>query len=644
MDVLTPGVRFQDGVVYVIGDSQANDHEVMTTTTQVKVATRTWHIVPPPDINSPPMRFSISEVETFPLAQVTKIVYYGHGGNDLFVNPTAVPTYADGGYGDDSLKCGTGNDTITGGPGADLYLFAGVAFGRDSILGSAADGDTLDFSAMTRGIRVDNSATTAQQIVSGYTSYLTLARADLIRDVVGGPYDDLLVGNELANDLSGGGGNDTLTGAGGNDFLSGGAGHDSLSGGFGQDKLEGWAGNDTLDGGGGNDNLIGGEDNDTLDGGYESDSLDGGLGNDTLDGGYGNDSLWGSVGNDSLDGGQGADSLDGGTGNDSLDGGIGNDTLRGGIGNDTLDGGYGNDQLYGDADADTLAGDSGNDTMWGGAGNDSLLGGDGHDTMYGEAGSDSLFGEGGDDRLDSGAPGELAVGGDGFDHIPYGWAVNGTTASDINQFRSGTCIFLSSLASVAAAGGNLADRIEYVGGTEYRVHLYNWENMALEAETVYYDGTFSDFDPQPVDTDEFWTILYQRAYQNMWSRIGTGWVADGIGFDEEEALFALTGRTVHDDDPDSVDPWVIADVLFHHGAVIADFADDEGIIVSGHSYSVLAVWQDGMSWMVQLRNPWAKDGEDGATEDGMSDGLITMTWTDFYDRYDFDSIYWTTGV
>lgn len=56
--------------------------------------------------------------------------------------------------------------------------------------------------------------------------------------------DDVIVGDDSANDLDGLGGNDTISGLGGNDRLVGGAGNDILDGGTGQDQLRGGEGND----------------------------------------------------------------------------------------------------------------------------------------------------------------------------------------------------------------------------------------------------------------------------------------------------------------------------------------------------------------------------------------------------------------
>lgn len=74
----------------------------------------------------------------------------------------------------------------------------------------------------------------------------------------GSGFDDAITGNDLANRLEGGGGDDTIDGLAGTDTLSGGAGSDRLSGGAGDDRLDGGAGDDRLDGGAGDDRLDGG--------------------------------------------------------------------------------------------------------------------------------------------------------------------------------------------------------------------------------------------------------------------------------------------------------------------------------------------------------------------------------------------------
>lgn len=67
---------------------------------------------------------------------------------------------------------------------------------------------------------------------------------------------DRLVGGSGDDQLHGGNGGDTLRGSGGDDWLIGGNGADTLNGGQGRDVLEGGAGDDNLTGGGGGDAFV----------------------------------------------------------------------------------------------------------------------------------------------------------------------------------------------------------------------------------------------------------------------------------------------------------------------------------------------------------------------------------------------------
>ncbi len=75
----------------------------------------------------------------------------------------------------------------------------------------------------------------------------------------------------------------------GDDTIRGGDGKDLISGEIGDDQLFGDDGDDTIKGGAGFDLLSGGIGDDVLDGGDDSDTLIGGLGSDTLTGGDGFD-------------------------------------------------------------------------------------------------------------------------------------------------------------------------------------------------------------------------------------------------------------------------------------------------------------------------------------------------------------------
>jgi Ca2+-binding RTX toxin-like protein len=167
-------------------------------------------------------------------------------------------------------------------------------------------------------------------------------------------------------------------------------------------NLNGGAGNDNLSGGSGSDYLYGQADNDSLDGGADADILYGGTGNDTLSGSTGNDYLFGEAGDDSLDGGDDTDVLYGGAGADSLDGGAGNDyasyynfgvagstlvvnLLSTGLNTGDAQGDtyaniewlqgsrYAHNNLTGDLNNNRLYSYDGNDTLNGGGGNDPFM-------------------------------------------------------------------------------------------------------------------------------------------------------------------------------------------------------------------------------------------------------------------------------
>ena len=90
-------------------------------------------------------------------------------------------------------------------------------------------------------------------------------------DAFGEQGNDFINGNDVANRISGGLGDDQIFAGLGNDFVWGDAG---------DDFLEGNAGNDVVFGGFGDDRLSGLQDNDTLVGGEGADELNGGDGID----------------------------------------------------------------------------------------------------------------------------------------------------------------------------------------------------------------------------------------------------------------------------------------------------------------------------------------------------------------------------
>ncbi len=196
---------------------------------------------------------------------------------------------------------GHGNDILSGGVG-----------NNDSMDGGAGTEDLLDFSdgAAINFTLVQSAADTS--IANGTGG---LGNNDIYRNMEG------VIGTNLADTITGSGGNDIIRGGGGNDTLNGAGGTDLI------DFSDGTAGIIfTLVNNGANTSssrrgrarhrhLL------RLRGRHRHRfrrHADGFGSADVLRGGGGNDVISGSDGNDVLAGGEGADSLNGGTGNDTF--------------------------------------------------------------------------------------------------------------------------------------------------------------------------------------------------------------------------------------------------------------------------------------------------------------------------------------
>lgn len=257
---------------------------------------------------------------------------FGGDGNDTLF--AATPGVG-GGFFDDFLSGGAGNDTLNGSTTKDQYVQLDGGTGADTINGGPGY-DAVGY--------------------AGRTGALTITLDDQANDGEAGEGDNL---------------------AGSIDAVAGGAGNDTITGRDGDERLSGEEGNDTLNGGGGDD------------------FLDGGAGNDALNAGAGNDSLEGGPGADAYRGGEGIDrvfvfafdpttfkSLDVSVTLDDVanDGAAGEgDNVTSDIEDVNTD--DGNDTIVGNAAFNILGGNDGNDTIDGGAGNDLLSGGRGDDTL-----------------------------------------------------------------------------------------------------------------------------------------------------------------------------------------------------------------------------------------------------------------------
>ena len=373
-----------------------------------------------------------------------------------------------GGPGNDTLDGGPGFDQVIESKDSDFTASDTelVGAGTDVL----DDIQLLRLDGGPGNNALDGSAFTGRLFLNGRGGQDTLTGGPGADRLFGGAGRDLIVGGRHSDVLFGQGGNrDTLLGEHGNDKLNGGVGNDDLSGGDGDDTLSGEAGNDSLDGGEGDDQvkersdgdvtvtdvlltdsgdtnvltsvetlylrggdssnlfdgsafsgdmtLIGNAGDDTLKGGAGSDYLGGNHGNDSIVGNGGNDVLMGMRGNDTLAGEMGDDWLEGGSGDDSLRGSIGNDLLFGHFGNDILIGGDGRDTIIAGSGNDGLSGGPGDDALNGNQGDDSLFGGVGDDTMFGGGGTDSLLGEDGNDLINGNGKQDVVSGGSGTDTI-----------------------------------------------------------------------------------------------------------------------------------------------------------------------------------------------------------------------------------
>lgn len=375
----------------------------------------------------------------------------------------------EGGEGDDVLMGGTGGDVLIGGNGRDTatYRLSEKPVHVDLSLGRGftgeADGDTLS------GIE------------------------NVIGSNAGG---DRLIGDALANELSGLNGDDVMIGGAGGDKFAGGNGFDTVSyetaaspgialdladlslntgdaRGDSFSSIERYVGSafgDFMGGTDGIDTFDGGKGNDKLFGRWGDDVIHGGDDDDLIDGGGWSDQLFGDAGNDVIIGGGGADAMDGGEGLDTVT----YESASGPIALDVNDVSFGRGDAAGDTivNVEVIVGSASGDeirgardaamTLRGGDGDDILAGGDLGDVLDGGAKDDVLVGGIGADTL---------IGGDGFD-----------TASYENSVRS-VVLDLRSPAQFTAgdAVGDSFSSIENFRGTAFiDIFIGNDQDLSFE--------------------------------------------------------------------------------------------------------------------------------------------------------------------
>jgi Ca2+-binding RTX toxin-like protein len=351
----------------------------------------------------------------------------GGGGNDL----------VGGGSGSDQVRGGEGNDSLDGDP----TLPPGEESFESDVVDGGPGSDTLLWGDRIAAVRVnlaDNAdpdgAENENDRVSGVEIAQTGAGVDTL---IGTEANETFDPGGERDSVSGGGGSDTISYAsspdavtvnlgdepGTLDSLSGidnaaGSSHDDvLVGDDGANALSGLEGNDSLVGGSGLDLLLGGDDDDLLDGGAGGDALNGGDSEDSADYSARSAAIFANLDTNGGEAGEGdtyddVEVLLGGTADDTLTG----TSAKGGMGDDTLtaefgDGGPGNDRLK---SMPKRGGD-----LEGGDGNDVLEGAGKFDDLEGDDGDDVLKGKGNADSLDGGLGDDVLNGGRGADDVSY---------------------------------------------------------------------------------------------------------------------------------------------------------------------------------------------------------------------------------
>lgn len=371
-------------------------------------------------------------------------VLFGYGGRDII----------HGGAGNDVVRGGADADILTGGTGVDWLRYLGSTSGVTVNLNLNAAG----FHQTSGG---DAEGDTASEFENIY-------------------------GSDLADVLTGDGGENYIIGYDGDDMIDGGAGNDQINGGAGGDTMIGGAGTDTLRYEG---SAVGVTVDLSLNGTGLQQTSAGDASGDIISG---FEDLTGSELGDVLTGDSGRNIILGLEGDDTINGGGGNDVIRGGAGADTLVGGAGSDvlQYAGSASGVTVnlnADSSGFQQASGGDAEGDIISEFEHvyatnhdDVLTGNDARNILYGYGGNDTIDGGAGNDVLRGSGGNDNFVFTTALGAGNVDSITDFNSADdAIWLGSSVFAGLSLGQL-DAFEF---------LSNGTGLAETAEQrVIYDS------------------------------------------------------------------------------------------------------------------------------------------------------------
>lgn len=283
-------------------------------------------------------------------------------GDDVSVDDNAGDDLTRGGAGNDIISDDQGADTLFGDVGADLLsaidqnngpdeadrLYGG--YGNDVL--AADEGDTVTGGAGQDAFRIvfenDGPPTTITDYSAGEEITLELQAAFLDTDIA-------MVPDENGEDMQINVGSQTAI------VLQGVSDPDVVNITLSSAQIADGADDSS-------DFVTGDDDANAINAGDGRDIVLGGRGADSIDGGDGNDLLFGNGDDDSIYGNFGDDFIDGGLGDDFLRGGAGDDTLRDDTGQDSVRGGSGDDTIdlrdTAPGGADSIAAGSGDDTAF----------------------------------------------------------------------------------------------------------------------------------------------------------------------------------------------------------------------------------------------------------------------------------------
>ncbi|PBJ02236.1 peroxidase family protein [Pseudomonas sp. ACN5] len=426
----------------------------------------------------------------------------GLGGNDIL----------NGDAGNDVLIGGLGADTMVGGAGNDIYEVTDAGDVVTELAGGGIDEVWTSLTRYTLSADVEN-------LFFGGSGNFAGSGNVLDNTIVGGAGNDILIGAAGADIMVGGGGNDIyevtdlgdqvieFAGGGGDtvwtslasyslganveNLFFGGSGNFAGNGNELANTIAGGAGNDVLVGGAGADMMVGGGGSDI----YEVTDL----GDQAVElAGAGIDTVWTSLASYTLSanvenlffGGSGNFV---GTGNElanMLVSAAGNDVLIGNGGADTMVGGAGSD-VYEVTDLGDVVGENaggGNDTIWtslasytldanvenlffGGNGNFVGTGNGLANTIVGGAGNDFIVGAGGNDVMSGGVAGNdtfvFGAAGFGNDTI-LNFSANPAAGQDLLDLRP-MGITSATFAPSLTITANGADTVVGIGADSIRL-------------------------------------------------------------------------------------------------------------------------------------------------------------------------------